>query len=146
MPLLKAEDCLLDPIETEILSRVRKLWKVTAGKRKTGWWTKKLFKTIGELGAEKGFEVWNSKYRKANGGEWLWDMTWTKENEKTKHWDVELVLESEWQAHGLGWLRTHHRLGCRKWGEKKSYRGWVVRSGHGHAFCRQGEMAGGGGR
>jgi hypothetical protein len=63
-----------------------------------GLWTKELKERLGELGMSA---TWNCNV--ATGGflkyfeaEWLFDMTWYKENEKGQLSELVMVLESEW--------------------------------------------------
>lgn len=63
-----------------------------------GLWTKELKERLGELGLSA---AWNCNV--ATGGfpkyfeaEWLFDMTWYKENENGQLRELVMVLESEW--------------------------------------------------
>ena len=63
-----------------------------------GPWTKELKERLGDLGMSA---AWNCNV--ATGGfpkyfeaEWLFDMTWYKENEKGQLIELVMVLESEW--------------------------------------------------
>lgn len=62
-------------------------------------WTQGLKKVLGGLGEEKGYVVCASGFKSWLEAEWLYDMTWYKEEgkgEEARLIEVPLVVESEW--------------------------------------------------
>jgi hypothetical protein len=54
---------------------------------------------FGELGKSLGYEVFASNYQNANGGEWLYDLVWSRsENVFLK--SIDLVMETELKPGG----------------------------------------------
>ena len=59
-------------------------------------WTQEIMTRLCKTGQEHNCHVRVSRVDNADGGEWLYDMTWLQYNERRQLSDVKLVLECEW--------------------------------------------------
>ena len=59
-------------------------------------WTREIMTQLCKAGQEHKCHVRVSRVNNADGGEWLYDMTWLQYNEMRQLSDVKLVLECEW--------------------------------------------------
>src|SRR5881409_3332494 len=60
-------------------------------------WTRAIKEAVGEVGEQHGFLVCAAESRFADNGEWLYDLTWLKvEDKKRVVVAIPLALESEW--------------------------------------------------
>ncbi len=83
-------------IESKIVSELRKigaLWQKTYPS--VSECTRQIKNRIGNLGNSLGFQVYCSQCKYDKNGEWLFDLTWTRETKHTLK-SLILALESEW--------------------------------------------------
>jgi hypothetical protein len=59
-------------------------------------WTRRLKEEIGDLGITNGWKVCTAGFEGRFDQEWLYDLTWYRNDAEGRLCDVGLVLESEW--------------------------------------------------
>lgn len=65
-----------------------------------GEWTKRIKDGICSIGKSKRYWVYASQAQEADGGEWLFDLSWLNYSNKDLI-TVELALECEWDRNGI---------------------------------------------
>lgn len=63
-------------------------------------WTQAIKSAVCQIGKAQGYWVYASSCAEADGGEWLYDITWLNYRDDVFE-SVELVMESEWNWRGI---------------------------------------------
>ncbi len=75
---------------------------------KTSDWTRNVLNELCAVGKKFGCRVWTTgNPRGADGGEWLYDQTWTypdSDNWTKNGWSIPMIAECEW-ANDLGYIQ-----------------------------------------
>ena len=77
--------------------------------RKTSNWTRDIKNKVGAAGRDLKYEVYASQSKYWRNGEWVFDLTWSKEKGDITI-ELPLVLESEWDLTDIVWEVVYNIL------------------------------------
>jgi hypothetical protein len=92
-------------IETEILDSLSEVDRnyLSLGEKNRKW-TNAIKNAVGDVGQRHQYVVYASECKFRRNGEWMFDLTWSKESRKNGYkFRLPLVLESEWDPKDIRW-------------------------------------------
>jgi hypothetical protein len=85
-------------LETEVISAITRIISTIPPGMGDGVWTAAIKRCLIDLGKQKNYHVCTSGFPTDCDGEWLFDLTWYRNDPPNHLREIGLILESEWHV------------------------------------------------